>query len=231
MIRKHFLFFLLLCVATRSVGQEKLQHLQNFDKHLLHFGFYLGLNNNGMKLNYQPSSINNPKIDIKSEIGFNVGLIADLRVFKNVNLRFEPGLMSNTKTLNYNYLTTKKDSIREVNSTFLHVPLLLKLSTNRWHNVRPYIIGGVSYDYNFSSNEKNGDDNFAGEFRTKTHNFMYEVGVGIDIYLSFFKFSPSIRGVFALNNELVYDKTANSPWTSPIGFLGTRGVFLHLAFQ
>ena len=44
---------------------------------------------------------------------------------------------------------------------------------------------------------------------------MYEVGLGIDIYLSFFKFSPSIRGLFAMNRELVDDNNNESPWTSP----------------
>jgi hypothetical protein len=65
----------------------------------------------------------------------------------------------------------------------------------------------------------------------KTHNFMYEIGLGIDLYLSFFKFSPSIRGVFALNNELKYDTDLNSKWTSPIKFMGTRGVFLNFSFE
>ena len=96
--------------------------------------------------------------------------------------------------------------------------------------MRPYVIGGVSYDHNFSSNERNTDDNFAGEFRTTTNNFMYEVGIGVDFYLSYFKFSPSIRGVFAINNEVKYDNKA-SQWTDPINYLGTRGVFLHLAFE
>jgi predicted RNA-binding protein with PUA-like domain len=87
-------------------------------------------------------------------------------------------------------------------------------------------------DYNFSSNE-NADDNFEGQFRTKTTNFMYEVGIGIDIYLYFFKFSPSIRGVFAINNELVPDNISNGPsrYTDPISFMGTRGVFLNFAFE
>jgi len=65
----------------------------------------------------------------------------------------------------------------------------------------------------------------------KKNNFTYEVGVGIDIYLYYFVFSPSIRGVFAINNELVRDYTPDSPWTGPIDYLGTRGVFLKLAFH
>ena len=92
-------------------------------------------------------------------------------------------------------------------------------------------MAGVSYDYNFSSNEQNQDDNSAGQFRMQTHNFMYEVGIGIDIYLNFFKFSPSIRGVFAMNNEIKYDDDPNSQWTAPVNFMGTRGIFLNFAFE
>ena len=97
-------------------------------------------------------------------------------------------------------------------------------------------MGGVSYDYNFSSNE-DARDNDQGQFRTKTHNFMYEIGVGVDFYLYYFKFSPSIRGVFAINNEVKYDEDRsgnidiNSQWTAPINFLGTRGIFLNFAFE
>ena len=98
-------------------------------------------------------------------------------------------------------------------------------------NIRPYLIGGFAYDYNFSSNEKNPDDNSSGEFRMKSSNFSYEIGLGMDIYLPYFVFSPSIRGTFAINNELVYDKDPNSPWTGPIDYFGTRGVFINLAFH
>ena len=141
--------------------------------------------------------------------------------------------MYNTKTLVFNHIGGENDNIRtrDVGATFLHLPLILKVSTNRLNNVRPYVLGGVSFDYNFSSNEKNNDDNFAGKFRTTTSNYMYEVGIGIDIYLNFFKFSPSLRGVFAINNETVYDNTQPSRWTDPIDFLGTRGFFLHLSFE
>ena len=97
--------------------------------------------------------------------------------------------------------------------------------------MRAFVIGGVSYDYNFSSNQNNVDDNISGEFRMKTNNFMYEVGIGVDIYLMWFKFSPSIRGVFAINNELVYDDIPTSPYTGPIDYFGTRGVFLNFTFQ
>jgi len=225
------LFICLLSLSSVFSQRNKVDNLPTFDDKKIHYGFYLGLNQNDFKVNLRPSNFPNANIEVKATTGFNVGLIADLRLHKNINLRFEPGLSSNSKTIYFNHLLTKRDSVREVGSTYLHLPLILKLSTNRWNNVRPYVLAGVSYDRNFSSNQKNSDDNSSGEFRMKTSNFMYEVGVGIDIYLYYFKFSPSIRGVFAMNRELVDDNSANSPWTSPINAFSTRGIFINFAFE
>ncbi|WP_244183332.1 porin family protein [Polaribacter sejongensis] len=233
MMSKKFIifgFFLLTSIAFFA-QREKVEYLPTFDQRKIHYGFYLGLNQNDFKFSYNNNSgVPNADITVEPSVGFNVGLIADLRLHKNVNLRLEPGLMTNSKKIYFNHLPTPQDSVREVSSTYLHVPLIFKFSTDRYKNIRPYVLAGISYDYNFSSNEE-GEDNSGGQFRTKTSNFMYEVGVGIDIYLYYFKFSPSIRGVFALPSEVKYDNDPNSAWTAPINYMGTRGVFLTLAFE
>jgi|TARA_B110000259_G_scaffold70757_1_gene83387 hypothetical protein len=226
-------FFLFASIAFFA-QTERVEYIPTFDRKLIHYGFYLGLNQNDFKLNLRESTIQNANITVLPSTGFNVGLIADLRLHKNLNLRLEPGLVSNTKTIVFNHLKNSsipQDSIREIGSTYLHVPFVFKFSTDRYKNIRPYVLGGVSYDYNFSSNEENQEDNSAGQFRMKTHNFMYEVGVGVDFYLYYFKFSPSIRAVFAMNNEVKYDNDENSKWTAPINFMGTRGVFLNFSFE
>ena len=233
---KYFIFFGIFAISTSLFSQNKrVENLPTFDKKKIHFGFYLGLNQNDFKLNIKKNSFDVAPgiILVEPTTGFNVGIIVDLRLHKNLNLRFEPGLISNTKKIIFNYLDEPKDSVRDVSSTFLHIPLVFKMSTDKYRNIRPYLLAGVSYDLNLSSNERNQDDNTAGEFRMKTHNFMYELGIGVDIYLHYFKFSPSIRGVFAINNEIKYDNVANgaSQWTDPINFLGTRGLFLNLAFE
>lgn len=223
-------FFVFICAAVNA-QRERVENLPTFDKKKIHYGFYLGINQNDFKLNLRNSNIQNANITVEPSAGFNVGLIADLRLHKNLNLRLEPGLITNSKNIYFNHINSARDSVREVSSTFLHVPLVFKFSTDRYKNIRPYLLAGVSYDYNFTSNEQNQDDNSAGQFRMNTHNFMYEVGIGIDIYLYFFKFSPSIRGVFAINNEIKYDDDPNSQWTAPVNFMGTRGIFLNFAFE
>jgi hypothetical protein len=84
---------------------------------------------------------------------------------------------------------------------------------------------------NLSSNENNPDDNSAGQFRMTNTTYFYEVGFGIDFYLPYFKFTPSIRGIFAINDELIRDNDPNSPWTGNINSMKTRGIFINLAFR
>ncbi len=219
---------------------EKIQYLPTYDMETLHWGFYLGLNQKSFKLDYNytlPSTnpLNQTRINVQAETGFNIGLIGDLRLTKNLNLRLEPGLSHNVKTLFYSnpnkIFPTPRDSVRNVSGSYLHIPLLLKFSANRINNFRPYLLAGLSYDLNIGSNQKSSEDNSQHVFRMSKNNFMYEVGFGIDFYLFYFKFSPSIRGIFALNNELVRDADPNSKWTAPINYLGTRGIFLNFAFE
>jgi len=227
--------FLFLFIGKNVYAQrERIENLPNEDKKTWNFGFYLGAINTSYVVKYKESIYPETKVVVDGGYGFKLGVVGEMRFNKNLSLRFEPGIASNVKKVYFNNRTllTKNDSVREVSATFLHLPLLLKFSTDRLRNIRPFVIGGVSYDYNFSSNQNNPDDNLSGEFRTKKHNFMYEVGIGMDFYLSYFRFSPSIIGVFTINNELTPDNNdTTSPYTGPIESMATRGVFLKLVFD
>ena len=78
--------------------------------------------------------------------------------------------------------------LREVNSTNLHFPLLLKFSSLRTGNIRPYLLGGVSATLNLSSNSKSKDDNYEERFRVKPWTTNYEIGFGIDVFSEYFIF-------------------------------------------
>lgn len=208
------------------------------DNDLLRWGYYLGFSHYDYNFDYEFSNnIDLRDIYVKRNPGFNVGLIGNLRINSFLDLRLEPGLFITSREVHYSasYFqgTSFNDSdlVREVKSTYIHVPLLLKVSTKRINNFKPFIVGGFSTALNLSSNEKNPNDNSNGQFRTTKNNVFYELGFGIDLYLYNFKFTPSVRGVFGLNDELVRDKDPNSPWTSNIHSMKTRGVFVNFTFQ
>lgn len=207
------------------------------DSKFLSYGYTIGFNSLDFLFNYKTN--NHEDILVKSGTGFNVGLLGNMRLGKHFDLRFEPSLVFTTRTLQYpeTYTTVDFDftdtvnSEREVKSTYVYFPLLLKISTKRLGNFKPFIIAGASTAMNLSSNEKSEDDNFAGKFRMKSSPTFLELGFGIDFYTHNFKFTPSIKGVFANSSELIEDKDPNSPWTSNIASMKTRGFFVNFTFQ
>ncbi|MDA9126972.1 PorT family protein [Flavobacteriaceae bacterium] len=225
------IFFLSLSIYSQK-NNAKISNLQNFDQKKLHFGYYVGVNNYNYKLDY----ILNPekKTLISDQTGINVGLIGDLKLKKNLNLRFEPGLYTNKSDIVFydrQNFTKNSDTLRSIKSTYIHLPLLIKYSAKRYNNLKPYVLAGLSTSFNLSSNQNSPEDNNNDVFRLKTNTFYYELGFGIDFYLQYFKFSPSIRGVFSLKNELVPDLDPNSPWTGNIDKMSARAIFINFSFH
>jgi hypothetical protein len=237
-MKRVFLVLALLIVSQVATAQlfskEKIKNNENFDKARLSWGFFLGLNSYDYQFNYEEDL---KDMLVETNLGFSVGLISNLRINDYLDLRFEPGLFISQRNIMYDpsYFNglefNDSDLLREVKSTYVHFPLLLKISTKRINNFKPFIVGGVSTSINLSSNEENPEDNSSGQFRTKRNVLFYELGFGIDFYNQWFKFSPSIRGVFAMNDELVRDVDPNSPWTSNVSTMKTRGIFLNFTFQ
>ena len=217
-----------LQAQLKLFGKNPIVNLENFDKPRTHWGYFLGFSNFDYKIDYKNLG---QDIKVNTTTGFNVGLIGNLRLHEHLDLRFEPGLYYTSKTLQFSNFTNQLDATREINSTYINFPLLLKFSAKRAGNIKPYLVGGLSRTLNLSSNEKSADDNSNNRFRSVTWSSNYEIGFGIDIYLQYFKFSPSIRGIFGLNNEVLYDKDPNSPWTSNIENMTTRGIFVNFAFH
>ena len=228
------LIVLLLCCSTANaqwLTKDRVQNNQNFDKRLFSWGYYFGINSFDFDFDYIEQQ---EDIQVERSTGFNVGLIGNLRISEYIDLRTEPGLAITQRDLMYENeprFENERDLLREVSSTYIYLPLSVRLNTKRLNNVRPFVSFGVATAINLSSNQDNPDDNFSGQFRTTTNPFFYELGIGMDFYLYYFKFTPSVKGVFAASNELVPDNRPDSPWTGNLSSIQSRGVFLNFTFQ
>lgn len=227
------LFLLITSQIFAQFGQslfskDPIINLENFDRQRVHWGYFLGFSSFDFKTDYK---VPGNDINVKGQTGFNVGLVGNLRLHEYIDLRFEPGLYYASRTLTYSGFTNDRDAIREVKATYINFPLLLKFSSLRTGNVRPYLVGGVSTTLNLSSNSKSDDDNYQQRFRVKPWTQNYEIGFGIDLYFEYFKFSPSIRGVFGFNDELIRDNNPDSPWTGNVESMKTRAVLINFTFH
>jgi len=164
------IYFCFITVNAQLFTKEKVINNENFDKPAMSWGYFLGMNNYDYNFDY---IVNLNDIQIEKTFGFNVGLIGNFRITEYLDLRFEPGLIMSNKNLLYSpqdfgdFEFIENIHSREVKSTFIHFPLLLKISTKRVNNFKPFITGGFSTAINLSSNENNLEDNSSGEFRTK----------------------------------------------------------------
>jgi len=232
-MKKILVLFLLLSQFIHSqprklFGREPIINMENWDKQRVYWGFYLGLNSYDFKIDYK---LPGKEVVVNSKTSFDVGLIGNLRLMEHLDLRFEPGLYYAQRNLTFPGLTAQKDYLREVKSTYIHLPLLLKFSSKRIGNARPFLVGGVSRTLNLASNSDAKEDNYERRFRVQKWTQNWEAGFGIDIYTEYFVFSPSIRGVFSFKDELIRDNNPDSPWTGNIDAMKTRAVFINFSFH
>ena len=238
---KNFLAFLLFTMMISSFGQfrpnsEKTWYREDFDDKRFSWGYFLGTNLMSFKVVPNDDWISDQgMIYLRQEnkMGFSVGLMGKLKLHEYFDLKLEPGVHFAERTLYFgNIQSSEADSARAVKSTYIDIPLLVKIHGDRWVNTRPYLQGGVGYTMNLQSNEKKEEDNQDGIFRMKTHNFNWQVEAGVEIYFKKFKLTPSVKGLFFFNNELVQDNPDTNPqWAGSLRSLSTRGVFFSLKFE
>ena len=232
------LYYLLLILfipqtAWTQFNENAVINIPNDDKKFLNWGYFIGFNQFDYQTSFLRQGIGDTQILAEKTAGFNLGLIGEIRINDFLDLRLEPGFYSGKRNLIFNSpsLTTENDSIRSLKSAFIDLPLLIKFSAKRIANWRPFLIGGPYVSHNISSNSESTADNYSGTFKTKKWNYGYQIGIGIDFYLPYFKFTPSIRGAFALNDDAIRDKNPSSPWTANIDKMRSRALFLVFTFE
>lgn len=205
--------FLLSLVTLPAQAQKTpfgVPNLLKYDNQLLHFGFMIAYNTFDFHIR--------PKADL-SEFdsmmvinttplsGFNLGLIANLRMGKYFDLRFIPGLSFGDRIVNYTIRYadgTEAITKKSVESVYMDLPLLIKFKSSRMHNVRAYVIAGAQYSLDLISAAKKQEANPREIFvKLYPNDFQAQVGVGFDFYCTYFKFSTELKMSFGLVNLMV----------------------------
>ena len=222
-----------------SQTSDRNLYLQQFDRQLLHWGFFLGISRFDFSSSPTLAGINPEGVNVLSvepASTFSVGVLGDLRLHEHISLRLEPSVHFSKRTLYFSNQPTREDRIRILNSNYVDIPLLVKFNSVRTNNIRPYIAGGLGIIFNLNSEQDNQDDNSDGVFRQKRTNFNWQAEFGVEIYLRYFKLTPAIKGVFVIDNEVIPDnqqsnQDINGGWTRNIDYLKTSAFVFSLKFQ
>ena len=165
----------------------------------------------------------------KSQKGFNLGIVSNLRLGKYTDLRFIPTLVFGERHLEYGFIdsNTTSDKIKRIESTLIDFPVYIKYKSERYNNFRTYVLGGLKYSMDIASQDAIDDEGQEIVKLTK-NDLMGEVGFGIDFYLEYFKFSPQIKLSYGFVNLITKDETV---YSKSINRLSTNGWMLSFTFE
>lgn len=157
--------------------------------------------------------------------GFQVQIVSSLKLADNVDLRFLPGISFGARRISF-YDAIDKSLVGKVDieSSYLDFPLDIKYRAKRLNNYRPYILGGVNYRYDMASKKQD-------ELRFRPGDIYYEMGVGADWYLPFFKLATEIKVGVGLLDLLVRDSKSNQDYISSIDRINSYIVGFSFHFE
>lgn len=214
-MRKSILIIPLLLLTLGTFGQEERpRNLTAFDLKRIHFGFTVGVNamDIGLIRNYAAEDF--LYADLSHLLpGFQVSIVSDLRLNKNWNVRFLPGISFGSREIVfYEYNNGVVGEVAQISNVdnpvplgpaFLDFPLHFKYRSDRVNNYRPYLVGGLNFRYDMSAKRPGIYDSESEEYvKFKRGDLYLEFGFGIDSYLRYFKFSPEIKLAIGLMNMI-----------------------------
>ncbi|MBS1637697.1 MAG: outer membrane beta-barrel protein [Bacteroidetes bacterium] len=252
MIKKLLTYCFVILFGKFSFAQQSegsSANLPKFYKNKLHFGFSIAYNNTDFRVHTVKNSafpdtlIGGVKYGIKSiytksDPGFALGIICDVRLHEYIRLRFTPNISFASRSLQYTLENDKRDSVKKfaksVESTFLIFPLEAKLQSKRLGNFGAYVIGGGGYTLDLASRKKgqpsggSGANEIEDAVRLKRDDFFYSGGAGTDFYLKYFKLGLELKLLMGTRNLL---QSGNNIFSNSLQKVNSRMVIFSITFE
>lgn len=180
------------------------QHRLDSDKKILKYGFFLGSHQNSFGIKYSEAFESSPDlenllaINSKQKAGFNLGFMVDFRLADQFSLRIVPvkiGLYQHE--VDYVMADGTVDT-QLIETTRIEPGAFFRYRSIRRGNTRMYVVAGMSGSLR-TGKAKETD---TGGLVIRKLDIRAEVGIGLEKYFKFFKFSPELRYSRGLINVL-----------------------------
>ena len=209
--RQVVLPLLLLCFLCTGVRAQYTggnnYNFKDFQAKPFYFGLTLGFNSS----RYTPfrseeflfsdtivsvTSLNGP--------GFNLNMIANLKIGQYFDFRFLPGFSFAERRLNYAMdRRTITESQKSVQSVFVELPFHFRFKSAPYKDKRLFLVGGVKYSFDVASESRTRQaDNLV---QISPHDFHVEYGAGMQFFFPYFIFSPEFKVSQGIGNTLIFN--------------------------
>ena len=170
------------------------------------------------------------------DAGFNVGVLAELRLSTHFQLRVAPAMYFGARHIMFrNYSLLKENGApterrQDLKTAYVSSAFDLIAAAPRFNNHRPYVMAGLNPMVNLSGK---GND----YLKLKKFDAFLEVGVGCDFYLPYFKLRPELKFMYGLTNCLNtnHDKDIRDksmlPYTNSVNSACSKMIVLTFYFE
>lgn len=203
--------------------------MPTYDFSKYHFGFILAMNqmhftikpveglNKKLFFDFDGTGFNADSARVYSiehvpSTGFTVGIVGNLRLGTYFDLRLIPSLSFGERNLEY-VIWKYKDGIespvyitKNVQSTFVELPLQLKYKSQRLNNFRAYLIGGANIRVDLASQAKKEKESAEIRIKLMQYDIYGELGVGFDFYFEWFKFGTELKMSYGMLDMLKHEE-------------------------
>lgn len=210
-------------------------NLPDHDGKFYHLGIALIYNNSHFQVSAHPSFLQSDSVLSVNPLntgGFGLAGLHTFRVSNHLEFRIVfPQLMFSYKNLSYNvkYPANGETAVatKQVESILLGFPTQVKFLSDRIHNFRVYMLGGVNYQYDLASNATSRKAQ--NLVKLTPYDFSVEAGIGFQFYFPVFILSPEIKISDGLIN--IHSRDPNLIYSSSIDKLNSRMVVFSLIFE
>lgn len=210
--RFYTLYIIMALVQSLHAQERTVENRPYCDLRPLHFGVIVGTHFQGLEFqNVGTRTFTDENGNVveslvtceqdRSDNGFHVGVLGELRLTEHLAFRVAPTMYFGNRHITFHDLTAAEDGTMEtterqdLKTAYIACSMNLIYAAKRFNNHRPYVMMGISPMLNLSS--KSSD-----YIRLKSSDLFFEVGMGCDFYLPFFKLRPELKFMYSLGNSL-----------------------------
>lgn len=182
---------------------DKVLNRPYSDNRRWHLGFSVGLNTMDLSFHHNGFVTEQGQTWFMEQPSFSPGFCVNglfsVRLNNYFSVRVTPGMYFGNRVVRFLDTTGGQEEKQDIKSAYLVLPVDLKFSSQRMHNIRPYMVAGVMPAFDVMKKKTDF-------LRTNSTDFMLSVGFGCDLYLPYFKLIPELKFCFGLSDALNHDR-------------------------
>jgi len=215
---------LLVIMTFQSWGQHskytRIFH-EYYDEKPVHFGFLFGFASSNYFMQADQATLGTlDSVRSPRNFGFQIGGLVNYAFDKHWELKSGINIALYEREIQFK---SEANTPLWRESTWLEIPVLLKLRSVRRNNHRMYVLGGLKLGIEANVKKK------SSALSANTTDLSLEYGIGLEQYFQFFKFTPELRFSHGLLNMYVSPSVAG-PY-SKLNNIRTHSVSLIINFE